>query len=144
MRIGHLVIFALLSGTPVMISTPVQAQQPAASSSTVEPSTTPASPIRIWISDKQVASAHGSVSSSDILKELNEKCTNVVLTDDVTRADYRLEAGFAWCCTQHGESRGYKFAVFNKDGDAVFSTKTHTLANAVKDVCNSIGRAKLK
>lgn len=100
--------------------------------------------IRIWISDKDVNSVKGQISSVDLLKELSEKCTAVVLTDTQEKADYRLEAGYAWCCTPRGESRGYKFALFNKDGDAVFSTKTHTLANAVKDVCNAIGRKKEK
>ena len=98
--------------------------------------------IRIWVSDKEVNGVKGQISSVDLLKELSQKCTGVVLTDAQEKADYRLEAGYAWCCTPRGESRGYKFALFNKDGDAVFSTKTHTLANAVKDACNAIGRRK--
>jgi hypothetical protein len=100
--------------------------------------------VRLWVSEKQVKSMQGSVPSSDLIKELNAKCVAVVLTDSEEKADYRLEAGRAWCCTPRGESRGYKFALFNKDGDAISSTKTHTLANAVKDTCGAIGRAKSK
>jgi hypothetical protein len=102
------------------------------------------SSVRLWISDKQVKSVQGSIPSGDLMKELNAKCDEVVLTDNEEKADYRLEAGYAWCCTPRGESRGYKFALFNKDGDAISSTKTHTLGNAVKDICVAIGRGKGK
>lgn len=84
------------------------------------------------------------MASTDLLKEISTKCQGVVLTDNVDRADYRLEADRAWCCTPNGQSRGYKFALFNKEGDAVFSTKTHTLRNAVKDICGAIERNKAK
>ena len=114
--------------------------------------TTPAAPspnpenktVRIYVSDRDVKSVQGGISSFDLFRELNAKCTSVVLTDNQDRADFRLEAGYAWCCTPKGESRGYKFALFNRAGDAVFSTKTHTLANAVKNICNVIGREKAK
>jgi predicted secreted Zn-dependent protease len=95
--------------------------------------------IRIWVSGKQSESIHGSISSADLLKEINAKCTGVFLTDDPTKADYRLEAGRASCCTKKGESKGYKFALFNKSGDAIFSTQTKELKNAVKDMCKVVG-----
>jgi hypothetical protein len=100
--------------------------------------------LRIWVSEKETGSVHGAFSSVDLLKEMSAKCVAVVLTDDRDKADYRLEAGRAWCCTPHGESRGYKFALFNKDGDAVFSTQTRELKNAVKDMCVAIGRGSQK
>ena len=100
--------------------------------------------VRLWISDKEAKSVQGPMSSQEILKELNAKCVGVVLTDTQEKADYRLEAGRAWCCTPRGESRGYLFTLFNKDGDAVTSTKTHTLGNAIKDVCKAIGHEKEK
>jgi hypothetical protein len=108
-----------------------------------QPGATPPT-LRLWVEDKQVKSTHGSIPSSDLMKELNTRCVGVVLTDIEEKADYRLEAGYAWCCTPRGESRGYKFSLFNKDGDAISSTKTHTLGNAVKDICAAIGRAKGK
>jgi hypothetical protein len=100
--------------------------------------------VRVWVEDKQVKSTQGSIPSGDLMKELNGRCVGVVLTDTQEKADYRLEAGYAWCCTPRGESRGYKFTLFNKDGDAISSTKTHTLGNAVKDICAAVGRAKAK
>jgi hypothetical protein len=107
--------------------------------------TTPAkATVRIWVSDKETASVHGGFSSVDLLKEISAKCVGVVLTDNRDRADYRLETGRAWCCTPNGQSRGYKFALFSKDGDAVFSTQTHELKNAVKDMCVAIGRGNGK
>lgn len=112
--------------------------------SSVPPPTQQTNTIRMWIAEREVKSVQGGVSSVDLMKELNAKCEGVVLTDSQGKADYRLEAGYAWCCTPKGESRGYKFALFNKDGDAVFSTKTHTLANAVRDVCKAIGHEKGK
>ncbi len=99
-----------------------------------QPATPTNSIVRVWV--------HGGISSVDLLKELNAKCAGVALTDAEDKADYRLEAKYAWCCTPQGQSRGYKFTLFNKDGDAVFATKTHTLANAVKDVCRAIGRER--
>jgi hypothetical protein len=105
-----------------------------------EPTPPAKSTLRIWVSEKETGSVHGGLSSVDLLKEMNAKCVGVVLTDDRDKADYRLEAGRAWCCTPHGESRGYKFALFSKDGDAVFSTQTRELKNAVKDMCVAIGR----
>ncbi len=114
------------------------------SSPSPPPSTPTVATVRLWVSEKEVKSVQGSISSGDLVKELNAKCVGVVLTDSKEKADYRLEAGRAWCCTPRGESRGYKFAIFNKDGDAVSSTKTHALGNAVKDICSAIGRGKGK
>lgn len=115
--------------------------QSAPSDPTLPPTTTT---IRIWISEKEVASVHGGFPSADLLNELNKKCVGVVLTDNQAKADYRLEAGRAWCCTPSGESRGYNFTLFSKDGDAIYSTKTHTLKNAAKDLCNAISRTRTK
>ena len=88
--------------------------------------------IRIWVSDKQSGTVQGSFSSADLMKEINAMCIGVVLTDNHDKADFRLEAGRAWCCTSKGQSRGYKFALFNKDGDATFSTQTHDLRTLLK------------
>lgn len=96
--------------------------------------------VRVWVSGKTSESIHGAVSSADLLKEINAKCSGVFLTDDPTKADFRLEAVRASCCTKKGESKGYKFALFNKNGDAIFSTQTKELKNAVKDMCKAIGR----
>jgi hypothetical protein len=99
---------------------------------------------RLYLSEKDSSSSATRLSSMDMIKAVNENCSNVVITNDRGKADYVLETGSAWCCTPRGESRGYKFTLFNKDGDAMYATKTHTLGSAVKDVCNAMNAGKPK
>ena len=79
---------------------------------------------------KIVMSPASTIPKADLLKNLGDKCPNVSLVLDSTRSDYMLEA--AWWA---GE---YKFTLFKKGGEAVYSTSTHMLSNAVKDVCHYI------
>jgi len=76
---------------------------------------------------KLVMSPNSTVPRSEIIKKINEKCPNVGLTLDSMKSDFMLEAG--------GWSGRYRFTVFKHGGDAVFSTSTAMLSNAVKDVC---------
>jgi hypothetical protein len=99
-------------------------------------------PKRVFLTAGDLPSGAVGLSTTDVIKAVNQKCVNVTITNDKAKADYVLETAYAWCCTPRGESRGYKFALFNKDGDAIFSTKTHTLTNAVRDVCNAINAGK--
>jgi hypothetical protein len=71
-----------------------------------------------------------TVPSADVLKNLGNKCPNASLTLDSKKSDYMLEAG--------GWSGHYRFTVFKHGGDAVFSTSTVMLSNAVKDVCHYV------
>jgi hypothetical protein len=76
-----------------------------------------------------------NVSSAAIGKALDAHCPNIVITVDVQKADYLLEA----IDTGAGPGRNpYKFTLFEHDGDRVFSTETARLKSAVKDVCNFI------
>src|SRR5712692_10298563 len=68
-----------------------------------------------------------NVSTSEVGKELDHRCPNVVITDDSQKAAYNLEA---WN-TGRGR-KPYQFTLF-KDGDRVFSTETRRIAGAVKD-----------
>ncbi len=79
---------------------------------------------------KIVMSPASTIPKADLLKNLGGKCPNVSLVLDSTKSDYMLEA--AWWA---GE---YKFTLFKKGGDAVYSTSTHMLSNAVKDVCHYV------
>jgi len=135
-------MFRLMSGVGVLILFCCTANGQTGSSENAAASS-PAT-VRIWVMPKEVKSVQGEFSSAALLKELGTRCVGVTLTDTEQRADYRLEAGHAWCCTPRGESRGYVFTLFNRDGDAIYSTKTHALANAVKDICNAIGHEKPK
>ena len=83
---------------------------------------------------KFVMSPASTVPKADLLKHLGDKCPNVSLVLDSTKSDYMLEAGW-WA----GE---YKFTLFKKGGDAVYSTSTHMLSNAVKDVCHYVNAQK--
>jgi hypothetical protein len=127
--------------TPLLLATCAVALSAQTAPPAPPPDTHPHGPhaIRVWVSGKQSESIHGAISSADLLNEINKKCSGVFLTDDPTKADYRLEAVRASCCTKKGESKGFKFALFNKSGDAIFSTQTKELKNAVKDMCKAIG-----
>lgn len=83
---------------------------------------------------KFVMSPASTVPKADVLKNLGDKCPNVSLVLDSTKSDYMLEAGW-WA----GE---YKFTLFKKGGEAVYSTSTHMLSNAVKDVCHYVNSQK--
>jgi len=86
--------------------------------------TAKAKPLRIFLSPSS------TISSADIVKDLNTKCPNVSLTIDSRSSDYMLEA------TQWPDH--YKFTLFRRGGDAVFSTSTHLMSNSVKDVCRFV------
>lgn len=73
---------------------------------------------------------HSTVAPPDILKYTSEKCPNVSLTVNSRQSDYMLQA---W-----GWSGNYKFTLFRRGGQAVYSTSTMRLSNAVKDVCRYI------
>jgi len=81
-------------------------------------------PLRIFLSPSS------TISSADIVRDLNSKCSNVSLTIDSRNSDYMLEAT-RW--PDH-----YKFTLFRRGGDAVFSTSTHLMSNSVKDVCHFV------
>lgn len=86
--------------------------------------TTEAKPLRIFLSPSS------TISSADIVRDLSSKCSNVSLTVDSRSSDYMLEAT-RW--PDH-----YKFTLFRRGGDAVFSTSTHLMSNSVKDVCRYV------
>lgn len=75
-----------------------------------------------------------NVSTSEVGKELDHYCPMVIVTDDISKSDYQLEA---WDTGAGPGRKPYKFTLF-KNGDRVFSTETRGLAGAVKDVCSFI------
>jgi hypothetical protein len=75
-----------------------------------------------------------NVSTSEVGKELDKHCPNVVITDDALRADYTLEA---WDTGAGPGRKPYKFTLF-KQGDRIYSTETRGIAGAVKDVCGYV------
>jgi len=79
-----------------------------------------------------------NVSSSEVGKQLDHHCPNVVITNDSQKAAYNLEA---WDTGAGAGRKPYKFTLF-KDGDRVFSTETRGVAGAVKDVCSYIEKRR--
>lgn len=78
--------------------------------------------------------SRSNVSTSEVGKELDQYCHTVIITDDVQKADYQLEA---WNTGAGAGRKPYKFTLF-QNGDRVFSTETRGLEGAVKDVCGFI------
>ena len=76
--------------------------------------------------------------TAEIVKTLGERCDTVTVTSNKERADYVLvidkEGGKGLVL------KDTKFALFNRDGDAVKSGSTRSIGNAVKDVCAALMR----
>jgi hypothetical protein len=81
-------------------------------------------PIKIFMSPRS------NVPLADIVKNLNDKCSNATVVSDSTKSDYMLEAV--------GWPNGYKFVLFKKGGEVVYATTTAWLSNSVKDVCKYV------
>jgi len=72
----------------------------------------------------------------EIMKTIGEKCPDFTVTENMDKANFvvRLE---------HEGGKGLvrkknKVAVFNRDGDLIFSSSTVTLGGAVDGVCSAI------
>jgi hypothetical protein len=74
--------------------------------------------------------------TAEIIKSFNQRCPQVTITNNVRKADFAV-------LLDHEGGKGYlqhrnKIAVFNRDGDAIFSDSTRELGNSVKDACQAI------
>lgn len=74
--------------------------------------------------------------TAEIIKTFNERCPQYTVTNNKERANYAVTL-------DHEGGKGLirhrnKIAVFNKDGDAIFSDSTRELGNSVKDACAAI------
>jgi len=109
--------------------------------------------IRVFISDSKSWEVHGGVGGSEdafggassggarpqtaeIVKTFGDRCPQVTVTIKQERADYVVlldhEGGKA------ATKRDNKVAVFNREGDSIFTTSTRSLGNAVKGACAAI------
>jgi len=162
------VILAMIEAPvgPPRTAAPVAAPTtPEASNSAPQPSTNPSVPsdgkTRVLVTDSQSWETRGSsaaggnrngwgASSSfsggarpqtaEIIKTLNQRCPQITVTNRLDKADFVItldhEGGKA--LLQHHN----KIAVFNKDGDVIFSKSTISLGNSVKDACQVMSEAK--
>lgn len=74
--------------------------------------------------------------TAEIIKTLNERCPEMTVTNNLSKADFVLTL-------DHEGGKGLmahrnKVAVFNRDGDDVFSASTRELGNSVKDACSAM------
>jgi hypothetical protein len=96
-------------------------------------------PIRVALSSTS------TVASSDLRRGFQKKCPNVILTRDPSRADYALEAieGTINPVTAMEVSR-YRFTLFNRGGNAIYSTSPHKFSNAINNICMALLRQTTK
>jgi hypothetical protein len=74
--------------------------------------------------------------TAEIIKTFNERCPELTVTNNKDKANYAV-------ILDHEGGKGVlahrnKIAVFNRDGDAIFSDSTRSLGNSVKDACAAI------
>ena len=135
---------------------PIQQHTPQAAPQAT-PAATPGPPtdgkIRVYVSDSQsweMSGAWGASNGSggghesggarpqtaEIIKTFNQRCPEYTVTNNKDRANYAVildhEGG------KGALHRRNKVAVFNREGDAIFSDSTRELGNSVKDACAAI------
>ena len=80
-----------------------------------------------------------TVEAIDIRKALADSCPNLQLTSDPLRSDYALEAMAGTVNVVFpAEVTRYRFTLFDRSGNAFFSTAPHKFSNAIHNVCMAI------
>lgn len=80
-----------------------------------------------------------TVAATDIRKALADTCPNLHLTKDPLRSDYALEAMAGTVNVVYPtEVTRYRFTLFDRSGNAFFSTAPHKFSNAIHNVCLAI------
>jgi hypothetical protein len=78
--------------------------------------------------------------TAEIIKTLNQRCPQITVTNRLDKADFVItldhEGGKALLAHHN------KIAVFNKDGDVIFSKSTISLGNSVKTLAKSCQKQK--
>jgi|SRR5215469_289164 len=152
------VIAAMLDAAPAPgTSTP---ELSTVSATSVEPNPTSApsdGKVRVFVTDSQSWETRGGGAAggnkngwggsswmsggarpqtAEIIKTLNERCPEFTVTNNLSKADFVITL-------DHEGGKGLlahrnKIAVFNRDGDDIFSNSTRELGNAVKDACQAM------
>ena len=78
--------------------------------------------------------------TAEIIKTLNQRCPETTVTNNLGKANFVI-------ALDHEGGKGLlahrnKIAVFNQDGDDIFSDSTRELGNAVKDACEAMTHSK--
>ncbi|HXO05103.1 MAG TPA: hypothetical protein VN884_05680 [Candidatus Sulfotelmatobacter sp.] len=148
------------SVTAPVVSAPSSAPA-AVSTSTEIPTTVSDGKTRVFVTDSQSWETRGGSSAggnrngwggsswmaggarpqtAEIIKTLNARCPELTVTNNLQKADFVLTL-------DHEGGKGLlahrnKVAVFNRDGDDVFSASTRELGNSVKDACAAMLNSK--
>jgi hypothetical protein len=144
------------------VAAPAAQPAPAADpASTANPSVVSDGKTRVFVTDSQSWETRGGSSAggnrngwgssswmaggarpqtAEIIKTLNERCPEMTVTNNLQKADFVLTL-------DHEGGKGLmahrnKVAVFNRDGDDVFSASTRELGNSVKDACAAMLNSK--
>jgi hypothetical protein len=90
-------------------------------------------------------SSTSTVAASDVRKAFAKKCPNLRLTFDPLRSDYALEAmaGTINLMTAN-ETNRYRFTLFDRAGNAFYSTSPHKFSNAINNVCMAVDKTVRK
>jgi hypothetical protein len=90
-------------------------------------------------------SSTSTVAATDIRKAFAKKCPNVRLAFDPSRSDYALEAMAGTINPVFpSEVTRYRFTLFNRAGNVIYSTSPHKFSNAINNVCVAVVRQKRK
>jgi len=78
--------------------------------------------------------------TAEIIKTINQRCPELTVTNNLGRSDFVI-------VLDHEGGKGLlahrnKIAVFNRDGDGIFSNSTRELGNAVKDACQAMLKSR--
>jgi len=78
--------------------------------------------------------------TAEIIKTLNQRCPELTVTSNLGKANFVI-------VLDHEGGKGLlahrnKIAVFNQEGDDIFSNSTRELGNAVKDACEVMAKSK--
>lgn len=134
---------------------PVQQTQPAQQPASQPQATQPLADkkTRVYITDSQSWQVSGGWGASggtgggttqggarpqtaEIIKTFGERCPDLTVSNNRDKANYVVildhEGG------KGALSHKNKVAVFNRDGDSIFSHSTMSLGNSVKDACEAI------
>lgn len=146
------VVAAMLDAVPVGPATPA----PTAATAP-EPAALNDGKVRVLVTDSQSWETRGGSSAggnkngwggsswmaggarpqtAEIIKTLNARCPEFTVTNNLSRADFVITL-------DHEGGKGAlahrnKVAVFNHDGDVIYSNSTRELGNAVKDACQAM------
>ena len=152
------VITAMLDVAPATPSAPVATPSPTDATPTAPESAMPNDgKVRVLVTDSQSWETRGGSSAggnkngwgasswmaggarpqtAEIIKTLNVRCPQLTVTNNLGKADFVLaldHEGGKSVLSHHN-----KIAVFNHDGDVIFSNSTRELGNAVKDACQAM------